>query len=84
MRQKSLSQNITSLSKELNKENTYRRLDINLNFGLPARLPNHIHKVGGQTNQHMATMLSPVACAFWGSDKCVLSAPCLSVYLQLS
>ena len=55
----------------------------NLNFSITACLTDHSRKARGQTKQHMATILrhssnSPVVCAFWGSDECRHSAPCLS------
>ena len=56
----------------------------NSNFSLTAPLTDHSHKARGQTKQRTATTItnSPMGCAFWGSDECRPSAPCLFFHLQ--
>ena len=64
------------------KYKIFKLPELKIIFGLP----DHSHKAGDQTKQCTAISLhhkanSPRAFAYWCSDLCVPSAPCLSFYL---
>ena len=76
------------------QQNAYRWPDINFlkiaKTQILASLPHSLTTVASLEPKRSSTRPpfyatitnSPVGCAFWGSDECVLSVPCLFFYLQ--